>query len=149
MRGAMIQNSVFAVLFFLLLSLAVLWTTPGFGESKRPGNVQRRVLQIVGPGVGDQPIVVSSGDMLEIIPFTYPVVPKFLGAKLVIQLDGDRTIEEIGQAGGVTGADGRTGTGVFFLARETGRVQVRISLVKDDLPISGFGSMSYVIDVRQ
>jgi hypothetical protein len=125
--------------------VAVFMASSGFGQVKH-GEVQRRTLWIVNPG--DRFVSVSSGDMVQIIPFSYPVVPKFLDAKIQAKLLGDRSVEFVGQASGLSASDGRSGAAAFLLARQAGRTDVVLTLTNDDVPIKGFERANVTIEVK-
>lgn len=140
----------------LLLFIMALLAMRGGAETtkaavkSREADIKAYQLLAVGPGKPDQEIVVNVNDMVRITPFTYPVTPKFLDAKLDVQLEGDRSIELIGQSSGVsTDKEGRSGMSAFFLARESGQVTVKLALVgAKNQAIEGYAGTTYVVRVR-
>lgn len=104
-------------------------------------------LLFVGQGKPPDPIKLKVGEVLQIEPFTYPVIPAFLDATLKAHLTGDRALELIGQLPTSSGREGRSGRSVFFLAVKEGRTRASLTLVDGQgRPIEGF-DLSYVIDV--
>src|SRR4051794_13414067 len=84
-----------------LVSLAILVVSVPmafafWAQAGEPGMTERRLVYVEGEN--QEVIRLRIGDMVEIRPFDYPVVPKYLGASLQVQTDGDRCLEYIGQS---------------------------------------------------
>jgi hypothetical protein len=98
-------------------------------ESQRP-MVEKRLLYVEGGP--DGAVVVRPGDVLQLQPFTYPVAPDFLGATLKVEAPDDWVVGVIGQIRTRSTGEGRTGQSVFLLARDPGKVDIRVTLVDED-----------------
>src|SRR5262245_56251585 len=68
---------------------------------------RQHVLLSIGPGNYEGPIHIRVGDMLQVDPFTFPVVPEYLDSQLKVDLEGDRVLDPIGQRASSGPKEGR------------------------------------------
>ncbi len=114
---------------------------------KEPATVEKRLLCIVG--AHRQEISLRVGDVVQVEPFTFPVIPAYLDAKLVVHVADDSLLGTIGQLPTSAGGEGRTGISAFLYARAPGDATVTISLVnKDGKQIEGH-RLSYRVRIAK
>src|SRR5687767_4287008 len=121
-------SAIFTAVLLLLVVTAVVTMRGGAKPTRAAvqqadAGVKEYRLVAVGPDV-KQEVQIAVGDMIRITPYSYPVIRRFLGARLDVQLEGDHVLEPIGQAAGISGKDGATGLSAFLFARERGVVNV-------------------------
>lgn len=127
------------------IAAATLSATLPAGEPA-PAVIVRRMICVTGEH-GDV-VRLKAGDMLQVRPFDYPVVPKYLGASLAVEAREGHTLEYIGQSstGLPAESEGRGGRMAFLKAVSPGRTILLVSL-KGKTGRDLMGPASYAIDV--
>jgi hypothetical protein len=114
------------------------------------GAVESREYRLlyIGPGQPREPIELQVGDMLQIAPFTYPLVPDFVNASLKVQIKGAHALELIGQASTSVDGEGRAGRSAFLYARANGQTTVTAKLLDNKGHEVEDEQTSYTVVVR-
>jgi len=113
---------------FALFSLIPL---PAQVEGKKASMVDHRLVYI-SAGKMEDTVNLNVHDMLQLQPFTYPITPKFIDAKLRVALKGDRVLDFIGQSSTASSSEGRGGASAFLYVHAKGRTEVTLTLVRED-----------------
>lgn len=145
---------VIGVAALALVSWALTGCVPTSNTGQKNGKacMQKRDLVSVGPGECDKVIEVGVADMLQLTPFRYPLIPKFLEVKLKVELKGDRVLEPIGQTSTLPArftTEGRGGRSIFLYVQAEGKTTVDLTLVgDDDAPIGERYKATYTVEAK-
>lgn len=110
----------------IVTAVTMLW-----GHTLR-SEIEERRLVIVHGRSSDEVIRLRVGDVVQFRPFSLPVTPDFLDARLEVKLEGQQVLQEIGQVVVESGGEGRASLSAFLLARENGRTTATISVAVED-----------------
>jgi hypothetical protein len=122
-------RAVAAITICLIGSAAAL--TAAWRQDFKAEEPTVKVFRLVSvePGQSSRPIPLGLGDMLQLAPFQVPVNQQTLGAKLKVELKGDRALEVIGQTVVALPGEGASRNCVFLYARGQGKVTATVTLV--------------------
>jgi hypothetical protein len=97
--------------------------------STRQANMEERKLVYIGVGQHTGTVSLDVGQILQVEPFRYPMVPPFEDARLTVRLRGDLALHFVGQSPSPATKEGRGGANAFLYAIASGKCTVSISLV--------------------
>ncbi len=91
--------------------------------------VERKLLYV--EGARGARINMRVGDVLQVQPFSFPVIPAYLNAHLSVDAGGDATVVPIGQLVASPG-EGSGSQSMFLLAKSPGSAELKIVLLNEE-----------------
>jgi len=135
---------------FVCVIMGGIFTVATFpGDQSKKVSVEERRLIVVRGSPADGAITVRVGDVVQLQPFSLPVTPDYLEAKLHVDLEGDQVLEVIGQATTPVSGEGRTALSTFLLAREPGQTTAKVSVAIEGQKAPARHRASYVVECTQ
>jgi hypothetical protein len=108
----------------------------------------RRMLFVAGPP--HSPITARVGEVIQIQPFSFRVLPGFEAARLLARLEGGRVLDYIGEVSTPPEGEGRAARSAFFLVQNEGKTRIELTLVDEEKqPIEGYRLSYEVIAARR
>jgi hypothetical protein len=136
-----------AILAFVLLAVLLVALSRSSAKEKKDdeSGIETRSLIVVRDGARERPITAHVGDVIQLRPFSLPVTPDYLDARLTLKLSGGQTVEEIGQIATSPHGEGRRSLNIFLYVRESGRTDANVSVALDGQKGSDRFNRTYII----
>ena len=111
--------------------------------------MEERKLIYVGPGPYRDKIELVVGQVLQVRPFRFPLVPPFEDAELRARLRGEGVLHYVGQAPSPSSKEGRASLDSFFCALSPGEGTIHLELTDGKGRVIEGYATSYSVVVKR
>ena len=125
------MNQAKPVRLCMCIFLCVFLLTITFPVKAQMAKVEERRLVFIGEGTPPELIKIKVGEVLQIQSFKLPVAGAFQDATLKIQLEGDISLQFLGQVRLSAVGEGQSGLNAFFLAIKPGTSKAKVTVLND------------------